>query len=79
MSFLKVGILTCGFYVVATLVLEIGLWAVAYFKGFGIWGLPGKYLGVYLGIAYGTVLGGLWVLSFSAAWWVVYSGMKARL
>jgi YD repeat-containing protein len=79
MSFLKVGILTCGFYVVATFVLEVGLWVIASLKGFGIWGPPTKHLGFYLGIVFGAVWGALWLISFSAAWWVVCHGIKARV
>lgn len=33
MVFFKLGLLTCAFYVGMTILLEAGLWAVAYFWG----------------------------------------------
>jgi hypothetical protein len=74
--FFKLGLLTCVFYVGLTIVLDavrmllIPLTPV----GFRINGL-----GFALGARYGVSFGTLWLISFSAAWWIVYLGLKSRL
>jgi hypothetical protein len=78
MFIFKLGLLTCAFYVALTMLLEAGLWGLAYFKGFGIfyaardwfWGV-----GLRLGLIFGT----LWAVSFTAAWCIVYASLKAKL
>ena len=39
--FIKLGLLTCVLYVVLMTLLEAGLWALVYFKGF-MWYYSGK-------------------------------------
>ena len=73
--FLKLGLLTCGFYAALTIVLDAALVAAAH-----LWivGLRTDGQGLALGAKYGAIFGVLWLISFSAAWWIVYSGLKAR-
>ena len=78
MLFFKLGLLTCGFYVVLTMLLELGIWAVAYFKGLGVF-FGEKHWYWTLGLKLGFIFGTLWIISFSAAWCIVYLGLKSKL
>jgi hypothetical protein len=78
MFIFKLGLLTCAFYVVLTILLEAGLWAVANSKGFGVF-FSYRHLFWTLGIKLGAIFGALWCISFSAAWYIVYLGLKARM
>ncbi len=68
--FFKLGLLTCGFYAALTIVLDADLWAV---------GFRTNGPGLTLGAKYGVIFGVLWLVSFSAAWRIVYIGLKERL
>jgi hypothetical protein len=74
--FYKFGLLTCGFYVVMTIILEAGLWAV--FPNDGVmFFIDRKHPAVSLGFLPGVILGFLWFVSFSAAWYIVYRDFRA--
>jgi hypothetical protein len=74
--FFKLGLLTCGFYAALTIVLDAALVAAAH-----LWavGFRTNGPGLTLGAKYGVIFGVLWLISFSAARWIVYSGLKERL
>jgi hypothetical protein len=79
MIILKLGLLTCAFYVALTLLLEVGIWARAYFGGgFGIF-VAGKSWFWGMGLWLGVIFGLLWVISFGAAWCIIYASFKAKL
>jgi hypothetical protein len=78
MPFFKLGLLTCLFYVVMTILLEAGLWGMVYFKGF-MWFYRGKHPGLVLGVSWGAIFWVLWIISFSAAWFIVYHDLKSKL
>jgi hypothetical protein len=76
----KLGLLTCGFYVGLVLLLEAGVWAVIRHRGgFGVLFYSGKHPGLGLGLFLGIVFGFLWLVSFIAAWWIVWPNFKATL
>jgi hypothetical protein len=70
MVIFKLGLLACAFYVVLTILLEAVLWAVAYFKGLGVF-FSYRHLFWALGIKLGAIFGALWCISFSAARYIV--------
>jgi hypothetical protein len=74
--FFKLGLLTCVFYVGLTIALDAVLMLLIHLTpvGFRIDG-PG----LTSGARYGVIFGVLWLISFSAAWWIVYLGLKSRL
>jgi hypothetical protein len=76
MVFFKLSLLACAFYVGLVVLVNAVLLALAQFSpvGFRIDG-PGLSLGARYGVIFGT----LWLISFSAAWWIVYLGLKSRL
>ena len=73
--FFTLGLLTCAFYFGLTIVLDAVLMLLIRFTpvGFRIDG-PG----LTLGARYGIIFAALWLMSFSAAWWIVYLGIKSR-
>ena len=75
--FIKLGLLTCVFYVVLMTLLEAGLWALVYFKGF-MWYYSGKHPGFALGTFWGTIFGVIWLMSFCGAWLIVCNDLKSR-
>ncbi len=77
MFFFKLGLLTCVFYVVLTILLEAGLWALVYFKGF-MWYYSGKHPGLALSTFWGAIFGVTWLISFCVAWLVVYNDLRSR-
>jgi len=66
MTFFKLGLLTCGFYVALTLLLEAALWAMAYNWGLGMV-LSGERFGFASRFKLGMVFFVLWLVSFAAA------------
>jgi hypothetical protein len=72
---LKCGLLTCGFYVVMTLVLEVALWPG---NGWMIF-IDRKHPALGLGIFTGVILGFLWLVAFSAAWYIVARNLRSLL
>src|SRR5207244_12321360 len=52
--------------------------AVAYFKGLGVF-FGEKHWYWTLGLKLGFIFGTLWIISFSAAWCIVYLGLKSKL
>jgi hypothetical protein len=76
MFFLKFGLLTCAFYASLTLVLEAGIWALIYFKGVMFF-IDQKHPALSLAVVPGIVFGFLWLISFSAAWFIVYRDLKS--
>jgi hypothetical protein len=73
----KLGVLTCAFYVVLTAGLELGVWAWAHSKGFSIF-FDRRHSFWTMGLRLGFIFGALWVIAFSAAWLIVYHGLKAK-
>ncbi|MFZ1975943.1 MAG: hypothetical protein WAU89_24090 [Candidatus Acidiferrales bacterium] len=73
--FFKLGLLTCVFYVGLTIVLDAAIVGLAHLVGVGF-RIDGP--GLALGAKYGVIFGALWLISFSAAWWIVYIGLKAN-
>jgi hypothetical protein len=85
MFFLKLGLLTCAFYIGLTIVVEAVLWAVISFKGLGLFvsvrhpGLsPGVALGLKMGLRFGVIFGVVWLISFGAAWWIVFLDLRSQ-
>jgi hypothetical protein len=85
MFFLKLGLLTCAFYIGLTIVVEAVLWAVIYFNGLGLfvsvrhpgWSL-GSELGLKMGLAFGVIFGVVWLISFAAAWRIVFLDLRSQ-
>jgi hypothetical protein len=77
-DFFKLGLLTCGFYFGLTIVLLALRWALAHFTGLSVF-VSARHPGLSLGLLYGAILGAAWLISFSAAWWIVYLDPKSRL
>jgi len=78
MLVLKLGLLTCAFYVGLTALLEAGLWALVYSKGgFSVF-VHREHWFWTVGLRLGVIFGILWVISFSAAWWITYQGLKSK-
>jgi hypothetical protein len=79
MSFFKLGLLTCAFYVGLTILLYATFLAVIHFSGpIGII-YRGKHWFWTMGSRFGLVFGFLWFLSFAAAWCIVYADISARI
>jgi hypothetical protein len=75
----KLGLLTAAFYVLLTMIAEAAIWGMVHFNGgFAIF-FRGKHWFWILGAKLGFIFGILWLISFSAAWYIVYQGIKARL
>jgi hypothetical protein len=77
MVLFKLGLFTCAFYVVLTFLFEVALWAIAYFKGLGVF-LSGKHWFWTLGLKLRVIFGTLWIISFSVAWCLVYLDIKSK-
>ena len=73
---IKLPLLTCGFYVVLTVLLEGAIWLAAHLRGIGVL-IPKDWFWT-VGLKAGAVLGSLWIVAFSAAWWIVYVSYKAQ-
>jgi hypothetical protein len=71
-------VLTCVFYVGLTVVLEAVLWVVGHSRGLSLF-VSAKHPGLSLGVAVGLVFAVVWLISFSAAWWIVSIGLRSRL
>jgi hypothetical protein len=78
MFLFKIGLFTCAFYIGMTVLFEATLWAVALFWGFGMF-LSGRHPFLRLGVQLGAIFGSMWLISFSAAWWILFPGLKSRL
>lgn len=74
----KLGLLTCGLYVGLVVLLEAGVWALIRHGSFGVL-YSGKHPSLGLGLFLGIVFGFLWLVSFIAAWWIVWPDIKATL
>jgi hypothetical protein len=80
MILVKLGTYTCLFYLVLTALLEASFFLVnLHFNGLGVWGLRTKSLFWTVGAGLGALFGALWVISFFAAWCIVYAGLKSTL
>lgn len=75
MFLFKLGLLTCAFYVVLTLLLEAGVLALIRVRGFSVF-LSSKHWFWGGGLAFGAIFGTLWIISFSVAWYIVYQDFK---
>ena len=73
----KLGLLTCAFYVLLTALFEAGLWVAANYKPFAIF-FSGRHWFWHVGLRLGVVLGTMWIVSFAAAWSIVYQGLKSK-
>jgi hypothetical protein len=67
---LKLAIVTCVFYMGITLLLCAGLMMLVHSKGIVGYALNWRPLG--------TLFGLIWLVSFSAAWRIVYHQLTAR-
>jgi hypothetical protein len=77
--FFKLGLLTCAIYAALTIVFDVALKGIAYFRGGGITLFAsGKHPILSLGAVFGVIFGVLWLISFSAAWWIVYPDRKSK-
>jgi hypothetical protein len=74
--FFKLGLLTCVFYVGLTIVLDAVRMLLIHLTPVGL-RIDGP--GLTLGAKDGVIFGTLWLISFSAAWWIVYLGIRSRL
>jgi hypothetical protein len=75
MFLFKLGLLTCAFYVVLTALLGSALWAFLY-RGGGFAVSLTKHSFWGTGLFFGLIFGTLWLISFSAAWFIVYQDLK---
>ena len=70
MFILKLTIVTCAFYMGITLLLLVGLFAIVHLKGMVGYTLNWRSFGVLFGM--------IWLVSFSAAWRIVYHQFIVR-
>jgi hypothetical protein len=70
MFILKLTLVTCAFYLGITLLLLVGLLAIVHLKGMVGYTLNWRSFGVLFGL--------IWLVSFSAAWRVVYHQFTAH-
>ena len=70
MFILKLTLVTCAFYIGITLLLLVGLLAIVHLKGMVGYTLDWRSFGVLFGL--------IWLVSFSAAWRVVYHQFTVR-
>ncbi len=70
MFILKLTIVTCAFYMGITLLLLVGLFAIVHLKGMVGYSLNWRSFGVLFGM--------IWLVSFSAAWRIVYHQFIVR-
>jgi hypothetical protein len=70
MFILKLTLVTCAFYMGITLLLLVGLLAIVHLKGMVGYTLNWRSFGVLFGL--------IWLVSFSAAWRVVYHQFTVR-
>jgi hypothetical protein len=70
MFILKLTIVTCAFYMGITLLLLVGLFAIVHLKGIVGYTLNWRSFGVLFGM--------IWLVSFSAAWRIVYHQFIVR-
>ena len=70
MFILRLGIVTCAFYLGITLLLVLAMAAVAHLKG-DVW-----YLFNWRSI--GFLFGLVWLFSFAAAWRIVFNQFATR-
>ena len=71
MIILKLGVLTCAFYLGISVLMEAAVFGLAIWKGsvaffLTRWGL-------------GAVFAAVWLASFSLAWHFVYAGVRSKL
>ena len=78
MFFFRLSFLTCAFYAILTLLLGTTLWTISYFRGFGIF-FSGKHPGSRLGVTFGVVLGIIWIISYAAAWSIIYFDLRSKV
>jgi hypothetical protein len=70
MFILKLTLVTCAFYMGTTLLLLVGLLAIIHLKGMVGYTLNWRSFGVLFGL--------IWLVSFSAAWRIVYHQFTVR-
>jgi hypothetical protein len=70
MFILRLTLVTCAFYMGIALLLLVGLAAIVHLKGMVGISLNWRSFGVLFGL--------IWLVSFSAAWRVVYHQFTAR-
>jgi hypothetical protein len=70
MFILKLTLVTCAFYMGITLLLLVGLLAIIHLKGMVGYTLNWRSFGVLFGL--------IWLVSFSAAWRIVYHQFTVR-
>ena len=73
----KVGLLSCSFYFLLGFLFEVSLLLLGRFKNIQI-SYVGKHVGWGLGLFYGPVFGIFWLISFSLAWYIVFSKLKIK-
>jgi|HubBroStandDraft_5_1064220.scaffolds.fasta_scaffold100251_2 hypothetical protein len=79
MFLFKLGFLTCAFYIGLTLLFEGAILAMEHLIGpTGVF-WSGRHSFWTLGARLGAIFGVLWMISFSAAWCIVYSGLKFHI
>jgi hypothetical protein len=79
MIFFKLGLLTCAFYAVLTIVLDLVLMGLVHFSGGLSLSVYGKHPPLTLGVALELMFGFVWLISFSAAWRIVYLDLRSKL
>jgi hypothetical protein len=79
MVFFKLGLLTCAFYAVLTIALEVVLKAMIRFSGGLSLFVYGKHPALTVGGVLGVIFGIVWLISYSAAWWIMYLDLKSKL
>jgi hypothetical protein len=72
MLFTKVALVTCAFYLGLNVVLEVGFFGLARWKG-GVAGIHFTRGGQYI------FFGILWLISYSLAWRIVAAPIFARI
>ncbi|MFZ0038662.1 MAG: hypothetical protein WAK91_14625 [Candidatus Acidiferrales bacterium] len=75
MFFFKFGLLTCAFYAALTLSLEAGMWALTNHHGWMFF-VDKRHPALSIAVVPAILFGFLWIVSFGAAWFIVYRDLK---
>jgi len=79
MILVKLGLYTCLFYMLLTLLIVVASVAVVYVRGSLSIFFFGRDLFWTAGADLAAFFGALWAISFFAAWCIVYPGLKSMM
>jgi hypothetical protein len=72
MLIMKLALWTCAFYLLLALLMELALFVFLNWKGDSV-GVFFRWWG------WATLFGAVWLISFSGAFYIVLSGIRAKL